>query len=116
MDAEKLKKAGVNYDEGLGRFAGKVPLYEKYILKFLDDPSFSQLREAMERQDYEAAFQCAHTLKGVSGNLSFNVFYRHLSEFVELLRGGADIQAARAAFPALEREMARLLEQIREAV
>ena len=46
-------------------------LVQKFLLKYLDDPSFQQLCTAMEAKDYEQAFRAAHTIKGVCQNLSF---------------------------------------------
>ena len=47
-------------------------LVERFIGKFLDDGSFSELTSAMAAGQTEAAFRAAHTLKGVSANLGFD--------------------------------------------
>lgn len=46
-------------------------LIQKFLLKYLDDPSFDQLCAAMAAKDREEAFRAAHTIKGVCQNLSF---------------------------------------------
>ena len=46
-------------------------LVERFLGKFLDDGSFSELTSAMAAGQTEAAFRAAHTLKGVSANLGF---------------------------------------------
>ena len=51
-----------------------VSLIERFITKFLDDGSFSELCHAMQEGQREAAFRAAHTLKGVSANLSLACF------------------------------------------
>ena len=63
-----------------------VRLINKFITKFLDDKSFVELCNAMQEGQREAAFRAAHTLKGVSGNLSFSRLLSSVSELTELLR------------------------------
>lgn len=86
MNIEELKSAGIDYASGVKRFSNKAALYEKYLVKFFSDPSFSALGEYISGKDYEEAFKCAHTLKGLSGNLSLTGFYEQLSVMVEALR------------------------------
>lgn len=88
MNREQLIAAGINYDEGLHRFANKEALYEKYLGKFVDDNTFSQLKGQLDAKDYEGAFRTAHDLKGLSSNLSVNDFYHAVCDLVEELRDG----------------------------
>ena len=44
----------------------------------------------MESGDRKEAFEAAHSLKGVLGNLSLTPLYEPTSEMTELLRAGAD--------------------------
>ena len=41
-------------------------LIQKFALKFLNDPSYGNLCQALKEERYEDAFREAHTLKGVS--------------------------------------------------
>ena len=61
-------------------------MIEKFIAKFLDDSSFSDLRIAMEEGSRHRAFAAAHTLKGVCSNLSLNKLSLSASKLTELLR------------------------------
>lgn len=36
MNVKLLIDAGINYDNGLKRFANKAPMYEKYLLNVLE--------------------------------------------------------------------------------
>ena len=47
-------------------------LIQRFTLKFLEDQSYLQLKQALENKNYEDAFRSAHTLKGVCQNLSFD--------------------------------------------
>ena len=63
-----------------------VSLVRKFIIKFLDDDSFSMLCHAMQNGQREEAFRAAHTLKGVSANLGFDRLQAAVGELTELLR------------------------------
>ena len=76
-------------------------LVERFIGKFLDDGSFSELTSAMAAGQTEAAFRAAHTLKGVSANLGFEQLRQSSSALTELLRGKAEPVPAEA-LPLLE--------------
>ena len=65
-------------------------LVERFIAKFPDDGSFSNLCAAMENGDCDRAFRAAHTLKGVSGNLCLNRLFSSVSRLAEALRGKAE--------------------------
>lgn len=84
---------GGNYDEVMGRLRSER-LVQKFVLKFLDDGSFDLLCRSMEGADYEEAFRAAHTLKGVSQNLSFTKLYRSSHEITEALRDKSYDKAA----------------------
>ena len=76
-------------------------LVERFIGKFLDDGSFSELTSAMAAGQTEAAFRAAHTLKGVSANLGFEQLRQSSSALTEFLRGKAEPVPAEA-LPLLE--------------
>lgn len=66
-------------------------LVKRFITNFLDDNSFSALCIALEEGDRGKAFRAAHTLKGVSGNLSLNRLFFSASQLAELLRSEAEV-------------------------
>ena len=71
-------------------------LVERFVGKFLDDGSFSELTSAMAAGQTEAAFRAAHTLKGVSANLGFEQLRQSASTLTEFLRGKAEPVPAEA--------------------
>lgn len=96
---EELKAAGIDVDGATKRFMGNVGMFERFLKKFSDDNSYTALADAMEAGEVQAAFNAAHTLKGVCGNLSLTPLYEAVSDITELLRAG-DIEGA---FPVLPR-------------
>ena len=71
---ECYKAIGGNYEAVLGRLHSEA-LIRRFALKFLEDQSYIQLKQALENKNYEDAFRGAHTLKGVCQNLSFDRLY-----------------------------------------
>ena len=62
---ECYEEIGSNYESVLVRF-GSEALVKRFALKFLKDPSYAELSEALEARDAERAFRAAHTLMVVS--------------------------------------------------
>lgn len=83
----KLKENGADVETTIKRFMGNEDIYEKFIRKFPQDQNYKMLEEYMGSQNYEEAYKCAHTLKGISANLGFNPIYQAVSVLVEELRG-----------------------------
>ena len=59
----------------------------KFVMKFEEDRNCRGIRESLEKQDAEAAFNQAHALKGVSGNLGLNPVYDLAAQISDQLRG-----------------------------
>lgn len=85
---QELKQYGANMGEAMERFMDDEELYVDCLMMFMQDPSFKKLETALDSQDYHAAFEAAHTLKGVAGNLGLTPVYTDICELVELLRAG----------------------------
>ena len=64
----------------------------KYVVKFLEDPTYQMLCEARAAGDDKAVFLTIHTLKGVSQNLGFGKLYEGSYDMTEAVRGGVKLQ------------------------
>ena len=85
---ECYKAIGGNYEAVLGRLHSEA-LIQRFTLKFLEDQSYLQLKQALENKNYEDAFRSAHTLKGVCQNLSFDRLYE-----VRIMKTHSELGAA----------------------
>lgn len=86
MNLEKLyKEIHGDYAEAKARLMSDR-LVEKFVLKFLSDPSMQQLRDAIASGEHDVAFRAVHTLKGVAANLSFTELWNAASALTEQLR------------------------------
>ena len=83
------------------------------LLKFLDDPSFQNLKDALDSKDVETAFRAAHTLKGVCLNLGFDNLYPSSKDLTELLRAGS-MDGYEDLFVEVEKEYNRTCEALRK--
>lgn len=88
-----LEALGVNTSEALGRFMNNSMLYEKLIAKYPDSARTADVAAQFAAKDYEKAVEAAHTLKGVTGNLSLTPLYTAYTEIVNLLRAGKNDEA-----------------------
>ncbi len=86
--------------------------YLRLVNMALDDAGFGKLSDAVGNDDRKAAFEAAHALKGVLGNLSLTPMYEKGSEMTELLRAGKDADYALLLRQLLEQrdELIRLRE------
>lgn len=91
---DALKEYGANVDEGLGRCMGNEALYLKLVSTIPNEEKFSKLMESLEANDLDSAFENAHALKGVTGNLALTPLYDPLVEITELLRSRTEMDYA----------------------
>ena len=83
---EKLNRFGADTEDGLARCCGSEALYLRLVKMAEDEKSFDKLTRAANEKNYKEAFEAAHSLKGVLGNLSLTPLYDKVCEITELLR------------------------------
>lgn len=64
----------------------KDDMIEKFVLKFLSEPTYENLCRRIEYEEYEEAFRAVHSLKGISANLGFQRLEKSSGILTELLR------------------------------
>lgn len=74
----------------LQRFCGNEALYLSCLDNFRREPTMDKLREAIEKKEWTEAFDAAHALKGLAGNLGFIPLYHATGEMIVLLRAGRE--------------------------
>ena len=101
-----------------GRTEKRLPsagMIERFLMRFPQDPTFSELCQAMEARECERAFRCAHTLKGVCANLGFDRLMDSTGRLTEALRAqNAVPQDAGALFEAVRRDYELTVSAIRD--
>ncbi len=85
----KLKEAECDVEGALARFLDDEDLYEQFFCELLNDEAFGKLGLALEENRIRDAFEYAHTLKGVIGNMGLTPLFETVCEIVEPLRIGS---------------------------
>jgi HPt (histidine-containing phosphotransfer) domain-containing protein len=109
LTVESLNEFGANTQEGLARCMNNADFYLKMVRMSADDQNFSALQEALAQNDLDRAFELAHALKGVMGNLSLTPLYDPISEMTELLRNRTEMD-----YSSYAQEIAQKYEQLRQ--
>lgn len=112
----QLVSAGIQVGEALERLMGSEALFERLLKKFLSDDTFHSLEQAMAAGDRETAFQAAHTLKGLCGNLSLERLGNLAVQQTELLRKPEGWEEAKLQMPALSDAYKQVQDAIRQVV
>ncbi len=88
---DDLKELGADTATGIARCVNDEGFYLKMVNMALQDANFEQLKEAVESGDLSAAFERAHALKGVMGNVALTSLFEPIAAMTEELRAGNDI-------------------------
>ena len=109
LTIDQLREMGVQPEDGLKRCMDDENFYLTLVKMVPGDAGFQNLEMALGEQNLDAAFEAAHALKGVLGNLSLTPLFDPISEMTELLRNGTEMDYSNYA-----REIAQKYEQLRE--
>lgn len=116
---EVFEAYGGDYAATMARFVGSERMYMKLLDMFFEDKSVQALERSLQAGDLASAFEAAHSLKGVAGNMGLTPLYQAVCAIVDPLR----VQRGGEDYPALLQEIqnqfqvARLLrEDLEKAV
>ena len=90
LTVELLKEYGANTAEGISRCVNNEQFYLRMVKKVSADPNFEALESAIKAHDLNKAFEAAHAIKGITGNLSLDPILLPVKEITEWLRNGED--------------------------
>ncbi len=88
---DDIKAYGANTEAALSRLMGNEDFYMRLIPRVFDDGNFEALYASVESKDLDKAFEAAHSLKGVLGNLELTPLLKPVLEITELLRARRDV-------------------------
>lgn len=93
------------------RFLGDLDLYTRFFHGLFEETSIRTLEKSMMAGDCKHAFEAAHELKGIAGNLGLTPFYQSVSALVEMLRSG-DFDSAVVQYSEVDKQMKILAQYI----
>lgn len=110
MLLDRLEQYGADVKSAMARFLDDEELYVSCFDSFMEDEAFAQLDAALACCEYERAFEAAHTLKGVAGNMGLTPLYGAICNLVEALRvqDVSDLSALHAAVSQQHEALKRL--------
>jgi HPt (histidine-containing phosphotransfer) domain-containing protein len=79
----------IDVAEGSKRVMNNNKLYAKLLGKFKDDSNLKEIEAALAAGDVEKAKNPAHTLKGLSANLSLTELYKQSVEIETQIKAGS---------------------------
>ncbi len=91
MTIEILKEFGADTEEGLARCMNNEEFYLKMVNMGIADERFETMKEVLEAKNLDEAFEMAHAMKGVFGNLALTPIYQPISDMTEFLRVRTDM-------------------------
>ena len=112
---ECYAEMGADFNDVISRLPTEK-MVKKFAIKFLNDPSYGQLKDAMAAGDYETAFRASHTLKGTCLNLGLTPLAAPSSDLCEVLRPGHEDRRVGADFDALMAAVTAAYEKTADAI
>lgn len=77
---------GGDYQATMARFVNKEDMYLKFLDMLFKDDNMQKLGDALDEGDMKGAFEAAHTLKGVVGNMGLTPLFSSVCTILEPLR------------------------------
>ncbi len=86
---------------------------ERYMFRFLEDDTMGEIKEAVNRDNYDALYAAVQTMKGLAANLSFSELQYAAEDLADKLRKNKGYVDP-SSIENLELNYARVIETIEE--
>jgi len=105
----------IDFADGVKRVVNNTKLYVKLLTKFRNENKLDDLEAAIASGNMENARNAAHTLKGVSANLSLTELYKQSLALETQIKGGtadpAQLNTVKAAFAKTLQEIDKVISE-----
>lgn len=91
LTIDNLKKYGADVTEGVSRCLNDESFYLDLVKSVIPDVRIDELETYIAEKNFDKAFEVAHALKGMYGNISMKPIYDPICEITEHLRGKEDV-------------------------
>lgn len=102
-----------NYENVSSRMMGNQKLVEKFVRKFLEDPTYKQIKESVEKMDYDEILRATHTMKGIASNLEFTQLQQKSAKAVDMIRAG-EKETVLPVIDEIEKEYQKVVDAIQK--
>lgn len=106
---DNLRIYGANVDEGVSRCLNDESFYIDLVKSCIPDTRIDELEQLIGAGELDKAFEVAHALKGMYGNISITPIYEPISRITELLRNREKVDYSEL-LNAAKTQKARLVE------
>ncbi len=86
---EALRRWGCDIDGAMERFDDDEEMYMSFLPDIVNEPAILQLGVELNNGNVSGAFDCAHLVKGLIGNMGITPLYEIITRLVEPLRHGS---------------------------
>ena len=100
-------------DESYENVSSRMMGNQKLVEKFLDDPTYEQIKEAVDKMDYDEILRTTHTMKGIASNLEFTHLQQKSAKAVDMIRAGQREEVL-PVIGEIEKEYQKVIEQIQK--
>lgn len=107
-----LNEGGIDADKLYARFMKNDDLLKKLLLKFLEEPTYGELVDAIEKGNNHSAFIASHTLKGLAANFSMDGLREKVSAQCEDFRA-EHFEEGAAKLSAVKEEYEKVMSAIK---
>lgn len=90
MELDINKTEYINVEDALRRIGGNADLYKRLLGRFVAANNMESLENALRSGNLEESAHLAHTLKGVSANLSLNGIRSVSIDLEQAIKSGLD--------------------------
>lgn len=90
---DELIPYGIDVNDAMERFAGSMALYEKMLKKIPENAKKLEVLSYAQAGDLNTALANAHTMKGLTGNLSIVPLFKAYDQAVVMFRANQPNEA-----------------------
>ena len=73
LTIDALNRFGADTKDGMSRCLNNEAMYLRLVVKALENDNYDRLSSAVAAGDRKAAFEAAHAIKGMMGNLGLTM-------------------------------------------
>ena len=96
MEMNPIYAEYIDVNDALSRVGGNMTLYKRLLGRFVDGNLYDELVKTLQNGDIEESARQAHSIKGVSANLSLVKIHALSIELEKMVKESADYSSCMA--------------------
>jgi len=112
MNSNEMNTEYIDIKDALNRVGGNMDLYKRLLKRFVEGSQLDELNKVLQEGNSEDAARLAHTIKGVSANLSLIKLQSITADLELIIKDGQDTSAKLAELTHAYGETAKIIAEI----